>query len=210
MYQLLLLLTLRLSSSPEKVDGPNGGKRQTPEQNRLLSALEAFYYCIVLLGGDVNSMNKQAVGLGPPFIPRPQTQAEKAAVAARKVQRVVKKRLLREAVAARKVQRVVKKRLLREYELEWEACWGGSTLSKKRPRPKPGFCGVGANGNRWQARINYDGQNHSLGSFDTKEHAAAAHDRAARQQLWRQRTVCNYGSQEEAEAAAAAAANALA
>jgi hypothetical protein len=85
--------------------------KHTTAQNRLLSALEAFYYCIVLLGGDVNSMNKQAVGLGPPFVPRPQTQAEKAAVAARKVQRVVKKRLRRKAVAARKVQRAVQNTL---------------------------------------------------------------------------------------------------
>jgi hypothetical protein len=101
MYQLLLLLTLllllaapRVSSLPEPVKDPvDGGKRHTPEQNRLLSALEAFYYCIVLLGGDVNLMNKQSVGLSPPFrYGRPQTPAEKAAVAARKVQRVVKKR----------------------------------------------------------------------------------------------------------------------
>jgi hypothetical protein len=89
----LLLLTPRLSSSPEKEDGPNGGKRHTPEQNRLLSALEAFYYCIVLLGGDANFMNKQAVGLSPPFHVRLQTPVEKAAVAARKVQRVVTKTL---------------------------------------------------------------------------------------------------------------------
>jgi hypothetical protein len=61
---ILLLLTPRLSSSPEKVkDLVTGTTRRTPKQNRLLSALEAFYYCIVLLGGDVNSMNKQAVGL---------------------------------------------------------------------------------------------------------------------------------------------------
>jgi hypothetical protein len=157
--------------------------------------LEAFYYCIVLLGGDANFMNKQAVGLSPPFHVRLQTPVEKAAVAARKVQRVVKKRLLMEAVAERKVQRVVtktlkdmaaqlvekarevqswslyaqraptpaiaaqreatsverkkrakatvKERQLREakkraaavYELEWEACWGGSTLSKRCKLP---------------------------------------------------------------------------
>jgi hypothetical protein len=77
----------------------------------------------------------------------PQTEEEKEAVAARKVQRVVKKRLLRAAVAARRVQRVMKRQAVRakkageakeqkkraaaEYELEWEACWGGSTLSKR-------------------------------------------------------------------------------
>jgi hypothetical protein len=100
-------------------------------------------------------------------------------VAARKVQRAVKKRLQREAVAVRTVQREVKKRVIAaqedgwskqqlfwfgdswmaderkkrakatveerelreakkqkkraaaEYELEWEACWGGSALSKR-------------------------------------------------------------------------------
>jgi hypothetical protein len=55
-------------------------------------------------------MNKQAVGLSPPFrYGRPQTQVEKEAVAARKVQRAVKKRAkeaLREVLKkAREVQR---------------------------------------------------------------------------------------------------------
>ena len=89
MHQLLVLLTLCLSSSPEPVYDPvTKTTKHTSEQNRLLSALEAFYYCIVLLGGDANFMNKQAVGLSPPYPRMPQTPEEKAAVAARKVQRV--------------------------------------------------------------------------------------------------------------------------
>jgi hypothetical protein len=74
--------------------------------------LEAFYYCVVLLlGGGANFMNKQAVGLSPPNPWNGQTQEEKKAVAARKVQRVVKKRVRRKAVAARKVQRAVQNTL---------------------------------------------------------------------------------------------------
>jgi hypothetical protein len=60
-------------------------------------------------------MNKQVVGLSPPFRFRPQTQVEKEAVAARKVQRRVKKRAkeaLREVLKkAREVQREVKQTL---------------------------------------------------------------------------------------------------
>jgi hypothetical protein len=73
----------------------------------------------------------------------------------------------------------------------------------KRPRAKSGFFGVTAKGHLWQARIKYDGRDHHLGSFGTKEQAAAARDTAARQHHG-ERAVCNYGSQEEAEAAAAA------
>ena len=63
-------------------------------------------------------MNKQAVGLSPPHPWKPQTPEEKAAVAARKVQRAVrtavKKRLQRQAVAARKVQRETDREVKRE------------------------------------------------------------------------------------------------
>jgi hypothetical protein len=76
---------------------------------------------------------------------------------------------------------------------------------KRRPRGKSGFYGVYSKRNGWVALIRCDGRNHYLGFFDTKEQAAAAHDRAARQHRG-ERAVCNYGSQEEAEAAAAAAA----
>jgi hypothetical protein len=52
---------------------------------------------------------------------------------------------------------------------------------RKRPKAKSGFLGVRANGNRWQAVISYDGRQHQLGTYDYKEQAAAAYDRAARQ-----------------------------
>jgi hypothetical protein len=91
----------------------------TTEQNRLLSALEApFYYCVVLLGGGDNNMNKQALGLSPPFTPKPQTQAQMNAVAERKVQREVKNTLdgmvAQLEKKAREVKREVKKREARE------------------------------------------------------------------------------------------------
>ena len=68
-------------------------------------------------------MNKQAVGLSPPYLRygRPQTPEEKAAVAARKVQRVVKKRLQRQAVAARKVQRETDREVKREVKKTLDA-----------------------------------------------------------------------------------------
>jgi hypothetical protein len=40
---------------------------------------------------------------------------------------------------------------------------------------------VYASGKRWQAQIRYNGKQHSLGGFDTKEEAALEYDRAARQ-----------------------------
>jgi hypothetical protein len=41
--------------------------------------------------------------------------------------------------------------------------------------------GVTASGKRWQAKIRYDSKKHTLGSFDTKQEAALAYDREARQ-----------------------------
>jgi hypothetical protein len=50
-----------------------------------------------------------------------------------------------------------------------------------KPRPASGFYGVSTNGKRWAAKISYDSKQHSLGSFDTKQEAALAYDKDARQ-----------------------------
>jgi hypothetical protein len=65
-----------------------------------------------------------------------------------------------------------------------------------------GFHGVSAYGRRWQARIS----DIHIGSYGTREEAAAAYDRAARAHG----ADCNYPTQEEATTAANAAAAALA
>jgi hypothetical protein len=72
-----------------------------------------------------------------------------------------------------------------------------------RPRPASGFYGVRASGKRWQASFAYDSKNHSLGSFDTKQEAALAYDRAARQ-CGKDKPL-NYESIAAAEEAAAQA-----
>jgi hypothetical protein len=69
-----------------------------------------------------------------------------------------------------------------------------------KPRPASGFYGVRANGKRWQAQLSYDSKPHHLGSFDTKQEAALAYDRKARQ--CGKDTLLNYDSIKAAEEAA--------
>jgi hypothetical protein len=64
------------------------------------------------------------------------------------------------------------------------------------------------NKNRWQARIGYDGKQHHLGAFDTKQQAALAYDRQARQcgkEPCAKDKPLNYESNAAAEEAAAQA-----
>jgi hypothetical protein len=75
---------------------------------------------------------------------------------------------------------------------------------KPGPRPPSGFHGVTAHGKRWKAQIRYNSKNHHIGTFDTKQEAALAYDRAARQ--CGKGKPLNYESIEAAEEAAAVAA----
>jgi hypothetical protein len=62
---------------------------------------------------------------------------------------------------------------------------------------------VYANGKRWTAYIRYDSKRHNLGCFDTKQEAALAYDREARQ--CGEDKPLNYESIKAAEEAAAQA-----
>jgi hypothetical protein len=105
-----------------------------------------------------------------------------------------------------------------EHTLMHHVCADPKKPSRKRPRmdisidaPRftsvkshaaSGFYGVVAIRKRWQAKINYGGKHHHLGTFDTKQEAALAHDRAAREHGGG-KTQLNYASIEAAEEAAA-------
>ena len=69
-----------------------------------------------------------------------------------------------------------------------------------------GVCQTSGSKNKWKAQITHGGKRHYLGSFHTKEEAAAAHDAAARKFKGND-ARCNFDS---AEAAAAAVATAVA
>jgi hypothetical protein len=73
---------------------------------------------------------------------------------------------------------------------------------EKASRSASGFYGVRASGKRWEANI-YKHKTHYLGSFVTKQEAALAYDREARQCRGEKRL--NYDSIEAAEEAAAKA-----
>jgi hypothetical protein len=64
---------------------------------------------------------------------------------------------------------------------------------------------VYADRSKRQAKLRHDGKRRSLGSFNTKEEAAAEYDKAAREQRG-SAAVCNFATAEEGEAAAAAVA----
>jgi hypothetical protein len=55
--------------------------------------------------------------------------------------------------------------------------------------------------NKWTAKVNHAGQVVHVGTFDTKEEAAAAHDSIARHHLGQRYAFCNYASQMDAEKA---------
>jgi hypothetical protein len=69
-----------------------------------------------------------------------------------------------------------------------------------KPRPPSGFYGVHASLKRWKAQIRYNSKHQHLGTFDTKQEAALAYDKAAMQ--CGKDTLLNYKSIKAAEDAA--------
>jgi hypothetical protein len=83
-----------------------------------------------------------------------------------------------------------------------QVCAGLKSSQPRKPRPPSGFHGVSASGKRWAAQICYNSKQHRLGTFYTKQDAALAYDRAAREHGGGKKKL-NYTSMEAAEEAAA-------
>ena len=64
---------------------------------------------------------------------------------------------------------------------------------------------MAASGKRWRAQINYDSTQHYLGTFGTKQEAALAYDREARQCGEDKALNCESTAAAEEAAAVAAA-----
>jgi hypothetical protein len=84
-----------------------------------------------------------------------------------------------------------------EYTLVHDMC---AAPLQPKPRPASGFYGVYAVGKQWKTMIRYGSKQHKLGTFDTKQEAALAYDRKARQ--CGKITLLNYESIMVAEDAA--------
>jgi hypothetical protein len=79
--------------------------------------------------------------------------------------------------------------------------------ARQRARPASGYYGVRVHGSkRCRAIIRYDGKDHHLGSFDTKQEAALVYDKEVRKRGREgENQLLNYDTIEEAEEAAAQA-----